>query len=63
MTQLPAENKSWPGAGADDKPAASGEQIRTGGQPAPAAPAGQPRDKDDPHLAPESGDKPDAAGR
>lgn len=60
MTQLPAENKSWPQAGADDKPAASGEQIRTGGQPAPTV---QPTEKDDPHLAPESGDKPDAAGR
>lgn len=63
MTQLPAENKSWPKAGADEKPAASGEQIRTGGQAVPGGGAEAPREKDDPHLAPESGDKPDAAGR
>lgn len=60
MTQLPADNQSWPKAGADDKPAASGEQIRTGGQTAGEAPS---TEKDDPHLAPESGDKPEAAGR
>lgn len=60
MSQLPADNRSWPQAGADDKPAASGEQIRTGGQAAERPPAAE---KDDPHLAPESGDKPDAGGR
>lgn len=68
MTQVPPESKTWHRAGADEKPPASGEQIKRergarAGEPPSTASAGEAAKPVFPEARPREGEPPEATDR